>query len=106
MDGATLLLLIVVGVVAASQLLQHAGSWILKPYLFWPVEGLLATALVVVLVYRFLDFPPQIVTMIRLFLGLFLAWRIVHNWAWRNRVRERQEPARVRGRGAPPPGGD
>ncbi len=89
MDGPTLILMAVVTVVAASQLMQHAGGAILRPYVFWPVQALLLVALVVVFGAPLAEWQPQIRTGIRIFLGLFLAWRLVQNWMIRERVKRR-----------------
>lgn len=89
MDNMTLLLLVVIGVIAASQLLQHSGQWILRPYVFWPVEGLLVIALGFVLLARFSpeQHPnPQIDWTIKIFLSLFLLWRLLQNWMHRQKV--------------------
>ena len=89
MDGPTLILMAVVTVIAASQLMQHAGGAILRPYVFWPVQALLLAALVVTLAAPLTEWQPQVRTGIRIFLGLFLVWRLVQNWMSRERVKRR-----------------
>ena len=105
MDGPTLVLMAVVTVVAASQLMQHVGGVILRPYVFWPVQALLFAALVVILAAPLSEWQPQIRTGIRVFLALFLVWRLVQNWMSRERVRRRhleEHRARRADRGKPP----
>lgn len=97
MDGPTLVLMAVVTVIAASQLMQHVGGAILRPYVFWPVQVLLFAALVVILAAPLSEWPPQIRTGIRGFLALFLVWRLVQNWMGRERARRRvREDRRAR----------
>lgn len=89
MDTWTVLLMVVIGVIAASQLMQHIGDWILRPYVFWPVEGLLVLAVAFVLVARFGE-NPQLDWTIKAFLTLFLAWRLLQNHLIRQRTRQRR----------------
>ncbi len=92
MDGPTVLLMVVVVVIAASQLMQHVGDAVLRPYVFWPVEALLGVALVFVLAFPLAELPPQIRIGIRVFLSLFVVWRIVQNAMIRQRARQRARP--------------
>jgi len=91
MDPSTLLLLLVVAVVAASQILQYSGRWILKPWIFWPVEVLLLGLLIYVIAAPFDDLVPAVRPALKGFLVLFVLWRTVHNYMLRNRVRARFE---------------
>ena len=91
MDPSTLLLLLVVAVVAASQVLQYSGRWILKAWIFWPVEALLGGLLVYVIAAPFDDLEPAVRPALKGFLILFVLWRTVHNYLLRNRVRTRFE---------------
>jgi hypothetical protein len=100
MDGPTILLMVVVTVVAASQLMQHVGDWVLRSYVFWPVEGLLALALGGVLLFPLGEWPPQIRLGIRVFLSLFVIWRMVQNWMIRERARRRAQE--LDSKGSPP----
>ncbi len=105
MDGPTLLLMVVVAVIAASQLMQHVGDVVLRPYVFWPVEGLLLVALACVLLFPMGEWPPQVRTGLRIFLSLFLIWRLVQNWMIRDRARSRAQDARIPpqdSKGSPP----
>jgi hypothetical protein len=86
MDQATLLLVLVVAVVAASQLLQHSGTWILKPWVFWPVQVMLVVLIGFVFAASFEDLMVQVRPAIRGFLTLFVGWRLVMNWKQRGRV--------------------
>jgi hypothetical protein len=86
MDPSTLLLMLVVVAVATSQLLNHSGRWILKPWVFWPAQALLVGLLVYVLLARLEGFVPEVRMAMRGFLMLFVSWRLVHNWRWRSRV--------------------
>jgi hypothetical protein len=100
MDGPTVLLMVVVAVIAASQLMQHVGDLILRPYVFWPVEGLLGVALVAVMLFPLGELPSQIRLGIRVFLSLFVIWRIVQNWMIRERARRRVQG--IASKGSPP----
>ena len=91
MDASTLLLLLVVAVVAASQVLQYSGRWILKPWIFWPVEALLAGLLLYVIIAPFDDLDPAVRPALKGFLILFVLWRTVHNYMLRTRVRARSD---------------
>lgn len=86
MDQATLLLVFVVAAVATSQLLQHSGTWILKPWVFWPVQVMLVVLLGFVFAASLEDLMPQVRPAIRGFLTLFVGWRLVMNWKQRGRV--------------------
>jgi len=88
MDTMTILLMVVIGVIAASQLMQHIGGAILKPYVFWPVELLMVGSAVFVLVAKFSP-NAQLDWTIKVFLILFLAWRTLQNYMIRERVRQK-----------------
>ncbi len=86
MDPSTLLLLLVVASVATSQLLNHSGRWILKPWVYWPAQSLLIGLLLFVLAAPLEGFVPDVRLPLRGFLLLFVAWRLVQNWRWRARI--------------------
>ncbi len=94
MDQPTLLLMLVVAVVAASQLLQHSGRWILKPWIFWPVQVLLVVLLGFVFAASLEELMAQVRPAIRGFLTLFVGWRLVLNWRHRGRVQAQVEEER------------
>lgn len=86
MDPWTILLLVVIGVIAASRMMQHSGALVLRPYVFWPVQSILVAAAVFVLVAKFSP-NAQLDWTIKIFLALFLAWRLLQNWMFRENVR-------------------